>query len=68
MIAGEGLIGILLAVLAVFGVGEALDLSKVLNLPAWASNLGSVLLLVISVLVLVRFSLAKKKSKKADEE
>ncbi|MBQ4312975.1 MAG: oligopeptide transporter, OPT family, partial [Clostridia bacterium] len=41
MIAGEGLVGILLALLAVFGVGELIDLSGVLNLPAPVANIGA---------------------------
>lgn len=63
MIAGEGLIGILLAVLAVFGVGEVLDLSGVLNLPAWASNVGSLVLFAVIILTLLAFSIWKKDKK-----
>ncbi len=66
MIAGEGLVGILLALLAVFGVSEALDLSGVLNLPAWASNVGSLVLFAVIVLCLLKFSIWKKPAKKAD--
>ncbi len=66
MIAGEGLVGIILAILAVFGVGEMLDLSGILNLPAWASNLGSILLFGVIILTLLKFSIWKK-NKKADK-
>ena len=63
MIAGEGLVGILLAVLAIFGVGEAIDLSTKLNLPSLVTNIGSVVLFAIIVLVLVKFCLGKKSKK-----
>lgn len=67
MIAGEGLVGILLAVLAVFGVGEMLDLSGLLNLPAWASNIGSLVVFALIIFCLLKFSIWKKASKKAQE-
>ena len=66
MIAGEGLVGILLAVLAVFNVGAMLDLSGVLNLPPWASNIGSLVVFALVILSLLKFSLWKKE-KKSDE-
>ncbi len=62
MIAGEGLVGILLAILAVFNVGSALDLSGVLNLPVWAQNTGSIVVFALIVLCLLKFSLWKKRS------
>ncbi len=68
MIAGEGLVGILLAVFAVFGIGEVLDLSGVLNLPAWVSNVGSIVVFALVVLSLLKFSLWKKDSKKKVSE
>ncbi len=63
MIAGEGLVGILLAVLAVFGVSEAIDLSGVLNLPTWASNVGALVVFALVILSLLKFSLFKKEPK-----
>lgn len=60
MIAGEGLVGILLAVLAVFGVGEMIDLSGRLNLSPLVSGIGAIALFAIIVLTLVRFSLGRK--------
>ena len=54
MIAGEGIVGILLAVLAVFGV--SLDLSGKINL----GSIGGVVLMVLMVLSLLKFSLWKK--------
>lgn len=60
MIAGEGLVGIVLALLAVFHVASFLDLSGVLNLPAWASSVGSVAVFLLIVLSLLAFSLLTK--------
>lgn len=68
MIAGEGLVGILLALLAVFGVSEALDLSGVLNLPTWAANIGSLVLFALIVLCLLKFSVWKKAPKSAETQ
>lgn len=62
MIAGEGLVGILLAVLAVFNVGSLLDLSGMLHLPTWASNTGSLLVFALVILSLLKFSLWKKRA------
>jgi len=64
MIAGEGLIGIVLALLAVFGVDTLLDLSGVLKLPAAISNIGSIVLFALIVLSLLKFSIWKKADKK----
>ena len=67
MIAGEGLVGILLAILTVFGVSDALDLSGVLNLPAWASSVGALVVFALVILSLLKFSLWKKqKAQKND--
>ncbi len=63
MIAGEGLVGILLALLAVFGVAEAMDLSKIMNLPTVVSNIGSIVVFGLIILVLMKFSLWKKTKK-----
>lgn len=63
MIAGEGLVGILLAILAIFNVAGVLDLSGILNLPPWASNIGSLVVFALIVLSLLKFTLWNKKSK-----
>lgn len=68
MIAGEGLVGILLAVFAVLGLGEVLDLSGVLNLPAWAADLGSILVFGLIILSLLAFTIWNKNAKKCAEE
>lgn len=66
MIAGEGLVGILLAVLAVFNVASLLDLSAVLKLPEWASNIGSLIVFALVILSLLKFTIWKKQPKKSD--
>ena len=60
MIAGEGIVGILLALLAVFGVDKAIDISGKLNLPAWASTAGSLIVFALIILSLLKFSVWKK--------
>lgn len=61
MIAGEGLVGILLALLAVFGVDSMLDLSGKLGIPTAASNIGGLVLFGIIILTVLKFSLWKKR-------
>ena len=66
MIAGEGLVGILLAVFAIFGLDQKIDLSAKLGLPTWASNVGSLVLFGIIIATLVLFSVKKKAKKEAE--
>lgn len=61
MIAGEGLVGIILAVLAIFGIGEIIDLSKYVPTPV--ANIGGLVLFAIIILTLLKFSLWRKRSK-----
>jgi len=61
MIAGEGLVGILLALLAVFGIADVIDLSAILNLPAPVANIGSLVVFALVILSLLKFSLWNKK-------
>jgi len=63
MIAGEGLVGILLALLAVFGLDKSLDLSSKLNLPSPVLDLGSLVLFGLVILSLLRFTVWKKVKK-----
>lgn len=58
MIAGEGLVGILLAILAVLGVTDVLDLSAVID----TGMIGSVLLLVMLVACVFRSARRAKSS------
>ena len=64
MIAGEGLVGILLAVLAVFGFAEVIDLSGVLGLPAPVANLASLGVFALIILSLLKFTIWKKRKNK----
>ena len=64
MIAGEGLVGILLAVFAVFGLDSAIDLSGKLNLPAYVSDILGVIVLALIVLCVLKFSAFKKEKGK----
>ncbi len=61
MIAGEGLVGILLALLAVFGLDQVLDLSARFGIPAAVSNIGGLVLFAITVLTVLKFSVWKKR-------
>lgn len=58
MIAGEGLVGILLAILTVFGVSGVFDLSA---RGISFGNIGGVVIMALIVLSLLKFSLWKKK-------
>lgn len=61
MIAGEGLVGILLALLAIFGLDQIIDISGFLGLPSWASSVGSIVVFGLIVLCLLKFSIWKKR-------
>ncbi len=63
MIAGEGLVGILLAILAIVGVDKVIDLSGKLNLPTTVANIGSLVVFALVILSLLKFSLWKKDKK-----
>ena len=63
MIAGEGLVGILLALLAVFGLDKVLDLGSLLGLPAPFANIGGLVLFGIIICTLLLFTVWKKRSK-----
>ena len=58
MIAGEGLVGILLAIFAVFGINVSIGESVNFG------NIGGVILMVIMILCLLKFSLWKKSKEK----
>ncbi len=67
MIAGEGLVGILLAIFAILGISNAIDLSSKLGLPSWASNVGSLVLFAIIIFTLLAFTVFKKAKKNSDQ-
>ena len=64
LIAGEGLIGILLAIFAVVGINEVIDLSGKFD-TGW---IGGVILLIILVALVARFALVKNKPAKKDSD
>ena len=68
MIAGEGLVGILLAIFAVAGISSALDISGFLSLPGWALNLGSLLVFALVILSLLKFTIWNKKAVSVSEK
>ena len=61
MIAGEGLVGILLALFAVFGIDSVLDLSGKLGISSTVSEIGGLVLFAIIILTVLKFSLWKKR-------
>ena len=65
MIAGEGLVGILLALFAVFGINKVFDLSSKLGIPAVVSDIGGVVLFALIILTVLKFTVWKKRNKKA---
>ncbi|MBE6577215.1 MAG: oligopeptide transporter, OPT family [Ruminococcaceae bacterium] len=64
MIAGEGLVGIVLAILAVFGLDQLIDISKYISLPEPFSSITGLLFFGIIVLTLLMFSVWKKRKTK----
>ena len=61
MIAGEGLVGILLAVFAIFGLDKLINLSQYMKLSATVSSVGSLVVFALIILSLLKFSVWKKK-------
>ena len=69
MIAGEGLVGILLAVLAIIPVGgkslaEIIDISGILGLSDGVSKILSLVVFALVIISLLRFSILKKRNNK----
>lgn len=69
MIAGEGLVGILLAVLAIIPVGgkslaDVINISGILELPDGVSKILSLVVFALVILSLLRFSVWKKRNNK----
>ena len=61
MIAGEGLVGILLALFAVFGIDKMINFSSMLGIPQIVMDIGGVVLLALIILSILKFSLWKKR-------
>ena len=60
MIAGEGLVGILFAFFAIFGLDKVIDLSVRFGISPLVSNIGGIILLGIIILSVLKFSVWKK--------
>ncbi len=66
MIAGEGIVGIVLALFAIFGIDKIIDLSGILTnigVSAGVSNILSLVIFALVILSLLKFSLFKKRAK-----
>ncbi len=61
MIAGEGLVGILLALFAVFGIDKLIDISGMINLPPALSTVVSLVVFALIILSVLKFSMWKKR-------
>lgn len=61
MIAGEGLVGIALAVLAVIGIDSALDISGILGFSAGVANFMSLVVFGLMILCMLKFTVWKKR-------
>jgi hypothetical protein len=59
MIAGEGLVGILLAIFAVFGIADKIDLSGAID----TGIIGGIVLMVVMVLCILKSALWSKDGK-----
>ncbi len=64
MIAGEGLVGILLALLAVFGLDKVIDISGFLNLPDGVAKVAALVVFALVIISLLKFSVWKKNKAK----
>ncbi|WP_251390107.1 OPT family oligopeptide transporter [Mediterraneibacter agrestimuris] len=65
MIAGEGLVGILLALFAIGGIDKMIDLSGMLNLSEGVANVGSLVVFALVILTVLKFSLWRKPKKES---
>lgn len=68
MIAGEGLVGILLAVFAVIGIDSAIDISGKLGFTDTVSKILALVVFALVVLSLLKFTIWKKRDKKEAQE
>ena len=66
MIAGEGLVGVLIAVFAIAGIDKKIDLSGKLGLSPVVSNIGSIVVFALVILCLLKLTIWKKR--KADSQ
>ena len=68
MIAGEGIVGIVLALLAIFGVDKMIDLSAKLGLSSGFMTVGGLVLLAVIILTFLKFTLFTKKKVSGDNK
>ena len=68
MIAGEGIVGILLAVFAIFGLDKAIDISGMLALPPALQTIGGIVVLALVIVSLLKFSAWKKQNDWSETE
>ncbi len=61
MIAGEGLVGIVLALMAVFGIDKMFDLSAKLGISKPVADIGGIVLFAVIILTLLAFTVFKKR-------
>ncbi len=61
MIAGEGLMGVIIALFAIIGLDKIVDISKYINVPTAVSNAGSLVVFALIILSLLKFSIWKKR-------
>jgi len=67
MIAGEGLVGIFLALLAVFGFDKLIDISGLFGLSESASAVLSIVTFILIIFSLLKFSLFRKRKNKDEK-
>ena len=63
MIAGEGLVGILLAILAVVNVADKMDFSATMN----TGTIGGIILLILMMVAVIKVAYSKNKKKVSDK-
>ena len=68
MIAGEGLMGIVLALLAVFGVSDFIDISKYLPFSSDVSQILSLITFAVLILIVFKFTLWRKRNTAGSKE
>ena len=64
MIAGEGLIGILLAFLAVFGADSVIDVAARWNLPSYILTASGIFVFGVVIVALLKYSVWKRKNER----
>ena len=63
MIAGEGIIGIALALFAIFGIDKKIDLASKFNLSPAFLTVSGIVLFAVSILVFLKATLWAKRNK-----